>query len=117
MSMEQDLQAALVALCPRVFQVIAPAPQTQIYVTWQAIGGHSLRYLENTPAGLRNTLVQVNVWALKSSDTTTLIRQIEDALCASAAFTALPQGEALSTYEPDTKLFGALQRFSVYAAR
>lgn len=117
MSMETDLQALLKLQCARVFQVIAPAGQTRPYVTWQAVGGKTLRDISNTALDKRNTLVQINVWADTSGAATTLIRAIEDAMCASVAFTADPQGEALSTYEEDTKLYGALQRFSIYAAR
>jgi hypothetical protein len=49
----------------------------------------------------------------------TLIRQIEDAMCASAAFTAKPEGEPLSQYEADhdPPLYGSVQRFSIYATR
>jgi hypothetical protein len=47
----------------------------------------------------------------------TLMRDIEDALCASASLTVNPMGEPLSTYEEDTNLYGSLQRFSIYSAR
>jgi hypothetical protein len=47
----------------------------------------------------------------------TLARAIEEALCASAAFTAEPHSEAAVTYEEDTKLFGAMQRYSITATR
>jgi len=47
----------------------------------------------------------------------TLIRQIEDALCVTGAFTAKPQGEPLSTMEPDTNLYGCIQRFEIWSTR
>jgi hypothetical protein len=117
MSMEQALEALLQVRCPRVYQVIAPPRSVRPYVTWQPIGGKTLRAVENTPLDKRNTLMQINAWADKSSDARDLIRQIEDDLCASAAFVVEPQGEAMADYEEDTKLYGALQRFSIYAAR
>lgn len=117
MSMETDLQALLLTKCARVWQIVAPAAQARPYVVWQPIGGRTMRYVSNVAADKRNTLVQISVWADSSAAATALIRQIEDALCASAAFVAEPQGEALSTYEEDTKLFGAVQRFSITADR
>lgn len=117
MSMESDLQALLLTLCPRVFPVVAKDAPARPYLVWQPIGGQTLRFLANTPADKRNTLLQVSVWADRSNDATTLIRQIEEALCAAPTLTVEPQGEAISTYEDDTQLYGALQRFSIYAAR
>ena len=115
--MEDALVAILKTLCPRVYPDVAPMDAGKPYITWQAIGGEVARYLDNTAADKRNTLMQINAWALTRQDATTLIRQAEDALCGSAAFVARPQGEALSMYESDTKLYGAVQRFSVWASR
>lgn len=115
--MEPALYTLLSALCPRVYPDLAPQGTEKPYLTWQAIGGESARFLDNTAADKRNTLVQINAWALTRQDATTLIRQAEDAMCASAQFVARPQGEALSMYEPDTKLYGSVQRFSVWASR
>lgn len=115
--MEAGLVAILKTLCPRVYPDVAPLDAGKPYITWQAIGGEVARYLDNTAADKRNTLMQINAWALTRQDATTLIRQAEDALCGSAAFVARPQGESLSMYEPDTKLYGSVQRFSVWASR
>jgi hypothetical protein len=115
--MEPALYDLLKTLCPRVYPDVAPQGTEKPYMTWQAIGGEVARYLDNTAADKRNTLMQINAWALTRQDATTLIRQAEDALCGSAAFVARPQGEALSMYEPDTKLYGSVQRFSVWASR
>ncbi len=115
--MEVDLVAILKTICPRVYPDVAPLGVINPYITWQAIGGEVARYLDNTAADKRNTLLQINAWALTRQEATMLIRQAEDALCGSAAFVARPQGEALSMYEPDTKLYGSVQRFSVWAGR
>ena len=115
--MEDALVAILKTLCPRVYPDVAPMDAGKPYITWQAIGGEVARFLDNSAADKRNTLMQINAWALTRQDATTLIRQAEDALCGSAAFVARPQGEALSMYESDTKLYGAVQRFSVWASR
>lgn len=117
MSMETDLQALIAGVVPTVWQTVAPAKQATPYAVWQLLGGRTLRYVANDGMDKRNALVQVSVWADKSSTATSSIRAIEDALCATSAFVADPQGEAAATYEEDTKLFGAIQRFSITAPR
>jgi hypothetical protein len=117
MSIESELYPLLAARCPRVFPDVAPLGTVTPYVTWQGLGGRTLRFLENTPADKRNTLMQINVWSATRMQAITLMRDIEDALCASASLTVNPMGEPLSTYEEDTNLYGSLQRFSIYSAR
>ena len=117
MSMEADLVALLQTKCAQVFPDVAPAGTAKPYVTWQGIGGESMRYVDGAAADKRNTLTQINAWATTRLEALTLIRQIEDALCASVSFAATPQGEALSTYEEDTQLYGCIQRFDIWSAR
>ena len=115
--MESDLSTLLKTICPRVYPDLAPVGTVTPYVTWQAIGGESIRFGDGSAPDKRNTLMQINVWSKTRLEALTLIRQIEDALCASAAFVATPQGEPLSTYEPDTLLYGSIQRFGIWASR
>lgn len=115
--METDLSALLKTMCDRVYADVAPLGTAKPYVTWQQIGGPSMRYADNTAMDKRWPLVQVNVWGANRLEALALIRSIEDALCASTAFDVEPQGEPLSTYEPDTKLHGSIQRFSIWAPR
>ena len=61
--------------------------------------------------------MQINVWSATRLEALTLIRQIEDALSVTGAFTAKPQGEPLSTMEPDTNLYGCIQRFEIWSTR
>jgi hypothetical protein len=115
--METDLQALLTALCARTYPDVAPLDTARPYVTWQGLGGQALRFLGNDAADKRHTLMQINVWADTRLAALTLIRQIEDAMCASASFTAKPEGEPLSLYEDEPPLYGSVQRFSIYATR
>jgi hypothetical protein len=115
--MEAALQALLLTACPRVFPDVAPNNTAAPWVTWQALGGESLGYLDNTAADKRHVLLQINVWSVGRLDSLSLIRQIEDLMRASTAFIATPTGESVSMYEGDTKLYGCLQRFSIYAPR
>lgn len=117
MSFEGQLDSLLKTVCLRTFPDVAPIGTVAPYLTWQQLGGANLRYLDNSAPDKRNVLLQVNAWSKTRTEATALIRQIEDALCASALFIAVPEGEALSTFEPDTLLYGSLARFSIYAAR
>lgn len=117
MSMESDLVTLLKTICTRTFPDVAPELTAKPYITWQGIGGESVRFVENTAADKRNTLMQVNVWSATRQGALTMIRQIEDAFCSSALFTATPQGEPLSTYEYDTESYGCIQRFDIWSTR
>lgn len=117
MSMESDLHTLLATICPRVFPDLAPEKTALPRVTYQALGGESRRFLENTPASLRNTLMQVNVWSATRAEALTMAHAIEDALCASSAFVARPQGEPAALHEPDTGLRGTVQRFEIDSER
>lgn len=116
MSIESDLFALLKSINPRTYPDVAPAGTATPYVTWQQIGGQSMRYGDNT-ADSRYPLIQVNVWSRSRMEASAMIRQIEDAICASSAFQATPQGEPLSTYESDTLLYGSIQRFEIFGPR
>lgn len=76
-----------------------------------------MRYADNEPMDKRYPLVQINAWADTRIQSLSIIRQIEDALCASVVFIAFPQGEPASIYEDDTKLYGSIQRFTLWASR
>lgn len=119
MTMETTLQALIVNRCPRVYQTVAPAGSVpdRPYVVWQQIGGKSLRDVTNTALDKRNALMQVAVWADSSKAARDLIQQLEEDLCTAAGLTAEPMGEHLAQFDEDTKYFGAVQRFSIYAPR
>lgn len=117
MSMEADLTTLLKTVCPRVFPDVAPSGTAAPFMAWQLLGGETLRALDNTAADKRNSYVQVSVYSLTRAESLAKIRAAEDAMCASAAFICRPMGEPLTTYEDDTRLYGAMQRFSIWAAR
>ena len=118
MSYEADLYALLKGLVGnRMIPDVAPIGTAHPYITWQAVGGQSLRFLDNTAGDKRNTRLQINTWAKTRPEATAIARQIEDALCATSLFTATPLGEAVSDYDSETKTYGAMQDFSVYSTR
>lgn len=116
MSIESDLVALLKAINPRTYPDVAPEGTATPYVTWQQIGGEPVRYMDNT-SDSRYPLMQINVWSQTRIESSTLIQQIEDAMCAAVGFQAAPQGEPISRHEPDTGLYGSIQRFDVFGPR
>ena len=117
MSMEADLVNLLKTVCPRVFPDVAPSGTVAPFIVWQCLGGESLRFVDNTAPDKRNTYMQISAYSTTRLESLNLIRAAEEALCASPAFVAKPQGEPIATYEDDTALYGAIQRFSIWANR
>lgn len=117
MSLEIDLFNILRDVCPRTFPDVAPSGTITPYVTWQGIGGETHYYVDNTPADKRNPYMQISVWSKTRLEAVQVIRQVEAALTSAATFTATPEGEPMSTYESDTKLYGCIQRFDIWASR
>lgn len=117
MTLETDLIDVLKTRCPRVHLGTAPHDTPTPYITWQHIGGASLRYLDNSPADKRNSYIQINAWADTPKAAMDLLRLIEDDLCSAATLTASPQGEPVGAYDDGDTLKGALQSFSIWGAR
>jgi len=118
MSIETDVVVVLKTVCPRVHPRVAPEGAVRPYVTYQRIGGPSWRYVDGTAADKRSALMQVSVWAGTAAEADDLIQQAEVALCASPLFAVDPQGESVELpFEPDTRLYGCLQRFSIVGGR
>ena len=113
MSVEAELYTVLKVLCARTFPDFAPVNTARPYVTYQSIGGESLRFLDKTAADKRHTIIQINVWAGSRLDATTLARQIETSLCASTAFNANPQSEPVSDFDADIPVYGCRQDFEI----
>lgn len=117
MSIEAQLTTALKAICPRTFPLVAPTSTERPYVTYQLIGGRALGYLDNSAADKRHSLVQVDVFADTLLSAKQTIRAIEDALRASAVFTATPEAEPRDDYDHDMLRFRSSQDFSIYSTR
>ena len=88
MSMEADLTTLLKTVCPRVFPDVAPALTVKPFMTWQVLGGESLRFLDNAAPDKRNTYMQVSVYSTTRLEALALVRAAEAALCGSATFVA-----------------------------
>jgi hypothetical protein len=117
-SAEAIVSAALKALVPngdgtfRCYPDVAPAGALRPYITYQAVGGQSPNYLSNTVA-LQNARMQVNVWADSRSAANSVMQSAIAALTGTAV-KAVTIGAPVSSYEPDTKLYGSREDFSIW---
>lgn len=115
MALESDLTTLLKTVCPRVYPDIAPDPMpVRPFVTYQQVGGEVVNFLERALVGKRNARMQINVWADTRLAASVLAGQIEDAIKLSTAFQAEPIGAWVSQQEPDLRLYGTLQDFSIW---
>jgi len=96
----------------RIFPDVAEFGTPPPYITYQQVGGAALNFLEAAPPGKRNGRFQLNCWAGSRIDASELGRQVEDALVT--ALGAYVLGAAVAAYEPDTKLYGTRQDFSIW---
>lgn len=117
MTIEADLVAALRPVCPRVYPVSGPLNAQSPFVVYQHIGGPAWRYVDNTPAASRMLWIQVEVWSKTHAEAIQIIRQAEEALCASTVFNARPQSEPSTVDGSYEGMYGFMQDFEVVAAR
>ena len=115
--METDLTTLRLAICPRVFPDVAPLSTARPYITYQQIGGQSLRFVEGTAADKRHHRMQINVWASRRTAAIDMAHAIEDAMCLTTAFVSRPDGELIATAEEDMGLYGTIQTFDIWSTR
>lgn len=96
----------------RCYPDVAPAVVTRPYITYMAVGGQSVNYMNNTVA-LQNARVQVDVWADDRLTAVTLMNSVINALTP-APINATNIGAPVSSYEQDTKLYGSRLDFSIW---
>lgn len=125
MALEDELIRRIKLHCARVYSPTVPFGTAVPYVTWQHLGGHALRYVDNTAPDKRNAFVQVNAWAPGKKAAFDLLRAIEEELCVvtDGEFVAVPMEEPSDAYiegnegQQPGQLSGALQAFKVWGQR
>ena len=65
MTVEADITTTLLTVCPRVSPDVAPFATARPYITWQFIGGRSLRWLNGEPA---DKVGCIRAFSLRSGD-------------------------------------------------
>ena len=100
----------------RCFPDVAPLSTHRPYITWKRIGGTVINYDSGEPPDIRNPHVQVNVWADTREGADALAMQVEVTLRQTPSISARPLAESTATHDPDLKLFGTIQDFSIWSA-
>lgn len=117
---ELIVYGALSALASgKVFPDIAPVndpvtglPVVAPWITYQSVGGQSFSTIDSVTPVTRNSRVQVTVWAKTRSQAASIMEQAFQAL-VNPVVKAVPIGAPVSTFEPDTLLYGSSLDFSV----
>lgn len=119
MTVEADIKTALAALVApgSVYPDLAPIDAPRPYITYQQVGGVPVVFLEHAMPSKKNGSYQINVWAENRAAAKALILQVESAMVLATAFQADAKSGVIDTYEPDTKLYGSQQDFSVWSDR
>ena len=116
MSVETLVFSALKPLVSnRVYTPIAPPTATTLpRITFQQVGGAAVNFFEGNVPSKKNCRMQVNVWHSEPQAAMALMREVEDTLRPASGLQATVLGAAVQIYEPDTKLHGAMQDFSLW---
>lgn len=113
MSLESSLFSALRTLvADRVYPDAAPDGVVAPYITYQQVGGQAVNFVEATPVGKRNARMQIMCWADRRTAAADLARSAEDTLMTALQASAL--GAMTALHEPDLRLYGTLQDFSIW---
>lgn len=95
-----------------VYPDVAPIGVTTPFIVYQAVGGQSTNYLSNTD-NLQNARVQVAVWATDRLTASGVMQGVIAALTG-PSIKATTIGAPVSSYEFDTRLYGARLDFSIW---
>lgn len=93
-----------------------PSPTVLPYITFQQVGGEAINFIDATLPGKRNFRMQINIWGNTRTQVSALAKQVEDALRLAASLQTTVIGAPIALYEPDTKLRGSIQDFSMWGA-
>jgi len=118
MTVESAIFDALTGLVSgRAYPDAAPAGVSRPYIVFQQVGGESAQYLDSTLPTRKNGRFQIAVWGDSRPSVAALALSVEQAIATSAAFQAEPIGAPVGDFEPDTRLYGSRQDFSIWSAR
>jgi len=117
MSLETDLFTVLKTACPRVYPDMAPNSTTLPYVTWNQLGGVSIKPLGKDVPNRRLAVIQVSVWSKTRAEANSIMLQIDSAMRQATAFNAQAESEMQTVVDADTEYRGAMQDFRINALR
>jgi len=116
MTPEDHIDAALQHLAGgRIFPDVAPANTVKPYVTYQSVGGAPINFITGEKPERQLHRVQVNCWAERRDDASTLGMLVEDAMrsVGDELQTEVVTGR-VATYDEETDLRGTMQDFQIF---
>lgn len=115
MALESTLAALLGTLCAHVYPDEPPEPLPgRPYIVYQQVGGSAVNFLERAVVGKRNARMQIKVWADTRLAASALAGQVEDAIKLCADFQGESLGAWVAMHDPDLKLRGTRQDFTIW---
>lgn len=115
MSVESQVFDALKALVAnRCYPDLAPDGASRPYLVFQQVGGSAVNFLGPTVPSKKNSRMQVSVWGDTRAQVSALAVQVEDTLRGTASLQTVVLAAPVATYDPDTKLRGSQQDFSIW---
>lgn len=118
MSAEATLYTLLSGLVAgRIYPDVAPSGAGLPRIVYQQVGGVGLSFVDGAMPSKENGRMQIVCWAATRLAAINLAKQVEAAVCGSAALQATPLGARASDYEQDTNLYACRQDFSVWPNR
>ena len=113
--LEANLYTALAPLVGnRVFPDVAPIGTQVPFITYQQVGGKAVNFIGAEYSDKKNARVQINVWSASRLQASLIIRSIENAVVLAPLYGSI-EGGAISSHEPELKLYGAMQQFSFWS--
>lgn len=98
----------------RVYPDLAPDPVTKPYIVYQQVGGAAVQFVGTDVPSKKNSRMQVSVWGETRAQVSALAVQVEDTLRGTASLQTIVLSAPVATYDPDTKLRGSQQDFSIW---
>lgn len=98
----------------RVYPDLAPDPVTKPYIVYQQVGGAAVQFVGADVPSKKNSRMQVSVWGETRAQVSALAVQVEDTLRGTASLQTIVLSAPVATYDPDTKLRGSQQDFSIW---
>lgn len=96
----------------RVYPDEAPPNVTAPYIIFQGVGGESINFVESTVSGKRNVRMQIAVWGKTREEVSQISEQAEERVITVLKSPSI--GAAMWDNDPQTRLRGALQDFSIW---
>ncbi|MCE3605822.1 DUF3168 domain-containing protein [Massilia sp. P8910] len=113
--METAVYAALLGLgAGEVFPDFAPEGTAPPYLTFQAVGGAPINFLDGGVPDKERVRVQVNVWAATRLEASSIGKQAENALRVVAGLQTTVLTGRIATFDEPTRLRGTMQDFEFF---